>query len=412
MSRCSPRGATSLAFLLAALVGAPSLARADESPAEALLQRGVALRRERRDAEALAVFREAYAKAPSAKALGQIGLAEQALALWLPAEDDLARALADAGDAWIVEHAEGLRSALAKVRAHLARLEVESNVDGAEVWIDGQRVAKLPLSQPLRVLAGHVALEVRAPGYAPMQRDLDVPADSFQREVTYLHATSPIAPVTEDRPPTVIPPAREAARPNVRTLAWASLAVGGTLVAGGVVGTLVAGNRNSRFDAQCPNGARDPECAGLKADAASAQSVAVAGYAVGGAALATSTLLFVLPPSSRIPPRHLVTGGFVAGGAFLAAGVGAWIYRQAEASKYNDHCAKGVYSIDPGCGGWKADVAAGDALAITAFSLGGAALIGTGILAFTSPRGDDRPQSAFECSVGWGDSQLACHGTF
>ena len=162
---------------------------------EALTRHGLALRREGRDAEALEEFRHAYAVRPTPSALAQIALAEQALGLWVVAEADLQSAL-DEEDPWIARHRRLLASGLADIRTHLAGLEVECEVIGAELWVNGARSALLPLARPLRVEAGSVVIELRAPGYAPARRLTSVAGGENARETIRLVplAPSPAAP--------------------------------------------------------------------------------------------------------------------------------------------------------------------------------------------------------------------------
>ncbi len=61
-------------------------AAADESD---LVERGIELRIQHRDDEALALFRRAYEATPKPRTRAQIGLAEQALGSWVSAEVDL-----------------------------------------------------------------------------------------------------------------------------------------------------------------------------------------------------------------------------------------------------------------------------------------------------------------------------------
>jgi Flp pilus assembly protein TadD len=56
-----------------------AVAYAQPSDPDALDQHGIALRRQRRDAEALEEFRRSYALRPTPRTLAQIGFAEQAL---------------------------------------------------------------------------------------------------------------------------------------------------------------------------------------------------------------------------------------------------------------------------------------------------------------------------------------------
>src|SRR5215471_3743382 len=82
---------------LALVVAQPAMAE----DAEALVKRGVELRKKGHDREALAEFQKALAIRETPRVLAQIGLAEYALGLWLPAEEHLNGALHHPSDPWI-----------------------------------------------------------------------------------------------------------------------------------------------------------------------------------------------------------------------------------------------------------------------------------------------------------------------
>src|ERR1043165_4391919 len=86
------------------ILGTPSPARAaggDDAAADAAIRRGVDLRKQGRDMDALEEFRKGYAVAKTPRALAQIALAEQALGRWVDAESDLEQAMSSKSDAWI-----------------------------------------------------------------------------------------------------------------------------------------------------------------------------------------------------------------------------------------------------------------------------------------------------------------------
>ena len=135
-----------LVFAAVTAHGRPALAAPDDAEAEALISRGIDLREHGKDDEALAVFKKALAKSPSPRARAQVALAEQALGLWVAAENDLVLALAADSDAWIAKNRGALEGALAVVRRHIGSLEVRGT-DGAEVMLDGVRLGVLPRGQ-------------------------------------------------------------------------------------------------------------------------------------------------------------------------------------------------------------------------------------------------------------------------
>ena len=85
--------------------------------ADSEIRAGITLREQALDVEALEAFRRAHALFPSARALAQMGLAEQALGQWRNAEIHLSAALQTANDPWIRRRRSALIRALAFVRS-------------------------------------------------------------------------------------------------------------------------------------------------------------------------------------------------------------------------------------------------------------------------------------------------------
>jgi hypothetical protein len=75
---------------------------------------------------------------------------------------------------------------LAAIESHLGRLEVRTNVAGAELWISATREGTLPLAAPLRVVTGEVPIELRAPGYVTATRTVRITAGQLATETVTL----------------------------------------------------------------------------------------------------------------------------------------------------------------------------------------------------------------------------------
>jgi hypothetical protein len=174
-----------LVVLALAGVAAPAAGGEPEPEAAVLLREGVRLRKAHADREALAAFEGANELAPSPVARAQIGLARAALADWLRADEDLGAALS-ADDPWVTRNRAELDAVLGAVGAHLGWLQVEVGVAAARATLDGRPL----LGTRTRVVAGPGRLEVRAPGYAPDVRTIDVCA----RETT--HVLVSLTPIT------------------------------------------------------------------------------------------------------------------------------------------------------------------------------------------------------------------------
>lgn len=160
---------------------------------EALMSEGVSLRRSGDDRAALKRFQQAYGLNKTARALAQIGLAEQAIGSWGAADRHLREALEAKDDPWIVKNGRSIEQALVVISAHVGRLEVSGTPAGAEVRVDGEMVGQLPLPRPVTVTAGGVAVEIRAPGHVPIVRATDVGARALTRETFTLQSMFPTA---------------------------------------------------------------------------------------------------------------------------------------------------------------------------------------------------------------------------
>jgi hypothetical protein len=292
--------------------------------ADAAIKRGVELRRRGEDLHALEEFQRAYALQPSARALAQIGFAEQALGRWRDAEEHLGQALADTqnsdNDGWIRRHREVIERSRALVAGHLGSLEVLGGPEGAELFIDGMAVGRLPLARPLRVDVGRIGVELRADGHLPVSRPATIAAGELARETITLQkivpppaaitpaflpaVREPIAPGPALPPIVVIPRVLEDPGGGWRQpAAWIS-GTAAVLFAGGAVFALV---ERGRYADRVAGAIRDGSCAqngdqfhGLTAsDCANAASnrdqagtLAVVGGGVAGVFALTSRILF------------------------------------------------------------------------------------------------------------------------
>jgi hypothetical protein len=228
----------------------------DAADAETLIARGIELREHGKDDEALAVFKKALAKTPSPRGRAQVALAEQALGLWVAAESDLVLALAADSDPWIVKNRGALDGALAVVRRHLGSLEVRGT-DGAEVSLDGVKLGVLPIAAPFRVEAGSRTLELRAKGFHPTTRAIEVPAGGVARETVTLVVMPPeassgatSAPSSEgksDHKAADVDPGR-----TQRVLGFAFTGTGAALLATGGIGLLVRKGIVDDYNTACP----------------------------------------------------------------------------------------------------------------------------------------------------------------
>ncbi|HVR61194.1 MAG TPA: PEGA domain-containing protein [Polyangia bacterium] len=327
---------------LALLVTPAAWGQTATSEADAAISKGVELRRQGKNEEALEEFQKAFRLVPSPRAKAQIALAEQAIGRWADAERDLADALREAGDPWIARQRAVLTDAMSVIRRHLGGLTVKGEPAGAVVELDGEAVGVIPLPER-HVTAGEVVVTVRAPGYVSVTRKVTVTPGELAAEVFRLKrlegvtaavptgaagsAGDPVTPVptpvTPANPPTVTAAADQpapSANPRLRTAAWASAAGGGAFLAAGVTFLLLGQRKVDSFknDNTCDIDDRGgvtggSHCQDLYDSWHTDRTVGIVGVAVGGALAVTSAVLFVTTQPAARPSQALAGCGPGAG---------------------------------------------------------------------------------------------------
>jgi hypothetical protein len=296
-------------------------ARASGDDAEKLIRHGIELRKAHDDEGAARAFQQAYDLVHTPRAAAQLGLAEQALGRWEDAERHVAEALHTTGDGWVAKNRATLDEALGTIEAHLGRVEVLGDPEGAEVSVNGRPVGKLPLPDAVRVSAGQVDVEMRAPGFVPAQRTLTIVGGQYQRLVLHLAKEAPpevttavpkpaggeasaspgpgpVTPIVKSTP-VEEPPSR------ARTvLKWSAAGAAGIGLAVGVVATILHANNVSKFDSNPANcadkngqavhqadGSLAPECQGQLDAYRNDTTIAIIGFAAAGAFAVTWLVL-------------------------------------------------------------------------------------------------------------------------
>ncbi len=208
-------------LLIAAFLWATSLsvgAAAAGPSADALIEQGLALRREGKPEQALELFRQAHAIAPSPRTFGQMGLVETSLKRWVDAEDHLSLSLANPDDRWVAKNRPFLDEALRSCKRHVGELVVTGPA-GAEVFVAGQSVGTLPAVPALRLAEGTVTVSASAPGSKPFERTLTIHPGSRSTLVIALAPAiaTPVAAPAAPAPAAAPVPAAPAPAPLLAT---------------------------------------------------------------------------------------------------------------------------------------------------------------------------------------------------
>jgi hypothetical protein len=304
-------------------------ARADG--ADDLIRRGVDLRKHGDDQGALPLLQQAFAQSHSPRAAGQLGFCEQGLGLWAEAEAQLTLSLAAEGDPWVQKNRLILERTLLVVRAHIARVEVIGEPDGAYVLVNGNQVGTIPLASPVHVATGEVEVEVRASGYRRASKSFHIDGGQYQKVVLRLErdVVAPAGSATSASvgtvaapmvPPAAVEHAMERPAPGVGEASGASVSAGrasvkwilwggGVVGAGlGVYGALHNKSLVKQFDGECAIDARTGQpvatsagtttarCADLRSGYESAAHLGIAGFIAAGALTAGGFVAWMLEP--------------------------------------------------------------------------------------------------------------------
>jgi hypothetical protein len=331
-------GVLAAIVLAAAMLGFVARARAADvgggggGEEEAALRRGFDLREKGNDEAALAEFQHAYDLKKGARARAQMAMAEQALGRWIDAEAHLAEALQRTGDPWIARNRTLFDQALSEIRQHIGSLELSGGTPGAEVRVNGRVAGKMPFNRPLRVEAGSVSLEVRAAGYLPVVRTINVPANGLAREPITLVAVSAAAPSVRAAPemaapsptsadrggataPSVAEPANSNHGPSqIKRPLGIGLGIAGIGALGVGVGFhLLRQNRASDFNRDCMinsmtgaiSGIPGVDCQSRYDGVQQARNVAIGGYIAAPILLGVAAyVLFSFSPAEPSPADH------------------------------------------------------------------------------------------------------------
>jgi hypothetical protein len=298
-----------LAWLVA--LAAASAARAQASEAETLTSQGIELRRNRKNAEALELFRRAFSLAPGPRIQAHLGLAEQAVGQWLEAERDIRAGLDAQGDPWISKNRAALEQALGVVVGHLGWIEIRTVMADPEIWINGAKHPSYVPGNSIRVVAGTNTVEVRSSGYVPAMRTLMVLPNTRMTEsftLSPLPAPPQIAPL-QAPPPTVtqppsLPPVADAPPVEDRDVptspvVYAGLGIGAAgLLTGSVTGVLSL-SRASKAKEVCVGNAC-PQWAQDDIDASkSLATISDVSFIVGGVGVTVGAVAWLLQPRRR-----------------------------------------------------------------------------------------------------------------
>lgn len=307
---------TLLPVLYAALLLAPA-ARAEDASvaahqASAHFQRGVTLYGEADYRAALVEFRRAYAIAPNAGVLYNVGETQYQLQDYAGALTTFERYVAESGPG--DGHRAEVEGNLDVLRTRVGHVAVSTVPTGADLSVDDQPMGRTPVDHALLVSIGHHRVVATIAGRPAVTRYVDVAAGDSLAVTLTLPAPEP--------PPTSAPralpnvPALDEAPPSHAGSTWRAVGWGSSiLMAGGAVTFGILASRESttlsieRSSYPASSATLDHDAGVTRTDSILADSLTAGAVLVGGI-----TLVSALLSRSGAPTRgsgdapHLVLG--------------------------------------------------------------------------------------------------------
>jgi hypothetical protein len=241
--------------LLTALAPAPAFAKPKNGSVEEArdrFQKGVQLFREGSYDAALAEFRKAYEIAPSYRLLYNIAQVQYERHDYVESIRAFRQYLEEGGDEVPSDRRTQVQSEIERLEGLVARLEVTTNVDGAEIKIDDLPVGTSPLRDPVLVNSGQRRVSASKPGYATVTRNLTVAGGDRTEIGLELTETGGDAGT--------VPPSYQGSGgqrsnavqqpPPARTAMWIGVAATSVFAVSSGVFTFLAMNAKEKFDAE------------------------------------------------------------------------------------------------------------------------------------------------------------------
>lgn len=158
---------------------------------------------------ALVELERAYKLRPSYKLLYNIARVRFALNDYAAALKAYRQYLAEGGDKLPASRKDEVQTEIKKLERRVAKLKVEVDVDGAEIYVDDALVGTSPMTEPVLVNAGLRRIAVRHPEYSQQGRKVSIAGGDEEALSIQLKSAKPsttAAPPPQPGGPTPPPP--------------------------------------------------------------------------------------------------------------------------------------------------------------------------------------------------------------
>ena len=220
-----------------------STSDAKTSRARSHFQRGVGFYEERNYDGALAEFSRAHELVPNYRVLYNLAQTQAERHDYVEAIRLLGEYLEQGGAEIPVARREAAEREREGLLERITRVQIESNIGGAELWVDGRPRGVVSSRHTLQLNAGMANVRLEKPGYAPVSRQLTiVGGDSV---LVQMHLDPIAAAETLARPPAGVNVDPRATESTANSALWVS--AGATTLLAGATATfaVLAARENS-----------------------------------------------------------------------------------------------------------------------------------------------------------------------
>jgi Tetratricopeptide repeat/PEGA domain len=283
-------------WIVGAVLCARTVALADDIVDEARehYKQGVTLYEEGKYDQASIAFERAYELKPHHKILWNIGQVENELGHYAAALAAYERYLTEGGNEIPKKRDKQAGAEISRLNMLVGTIIIQSEVDGATVFVDGKRKGDTPISEPVFVNLGEHEVLLKSGG-DELHREVVRVAGGKEITVSVSKKSHDVEPAKETE--TTLGAEEGTEEPSgKRVWTWVAMGIGGVSgIAGGIIGG-VALSKKTDIDADCVDNHCPP---GSKSDGDKVATMALTAdvlYGVAAVGVIAGIVLFFVEP--------------------------------------------------------------------------------------------------------------------
>ena len=289
------------------LAGLALAQQSTEDEAAKHFERGVELYQEGSLDAALVEFERAYELVPNPQLLFNIAQVQTERHEYVLALELFQRYLTEGGVDVSEQRRAQVREEIRTLKGRIAELWVETNVEGAELYVNDTRIGLLPLDEHVLINSGICKVRVEKPGYTTATQVFKVAGGERPRLNLQL-SPEPAAEIAAGQTAaqdTGAQPSEAIKRPN-RTPFWVSLGATGALGGATLAFGLLTKNANDQLDEQLDQIPTDPSALNDARGDVKRYAALTDGFGAASIVAAGVAIYFLInPPMKSVQPSDV-----------------------------------------------------------------------------------------------------------